>query len=287
MAIKITLNAVPSLFTKMRVYRSTNSALVFDESKFLEEVAAATTYTDSSTTREVAAKAFYYGFRFSTEGGIIQDVGPFTIRNLFDLDYLHGYDLPHPFKLGNANFGMYHSDPTNEFTPSGADVTALIKAKFPSAQSVYTTDIRRVCAINGKLYLWGAPWVYFSNTYSSIITMLANFRKNNMEQAVDDSWTITRNGVKWKLTMLIQEDLSAFGKFINGSYVGDIPITSQSLTMGVFTSLCAPIAGNDTAYGYPNGGINTDGSWQLNLRGTSSSSSSFYPAFAMKYIGRV
>lgn len=284
MAIKITLNAVPSLFTKMRVYRSTNSALVFDESKFLEEVAAATTYTDSSTTREVAAKAFYYGFRFSTEGGIIQDVGPFTIRNLFDLDYLHCYDLPHPFKLGNASFGMYHTDSASEFTPSSADVIALIRAKFPTAVATAATDVRRVIAINGNLYLWGAPFVTITQTYNQQIAMIANYRKNNMEQPQDESWKIIRNGVKWELTMLLQDELSAAGKFINGSTVGDIPISPQTLTLA--SQWAAPVPANDLAYAYVNG-VNPDGSWLMTLRTASTSTVTANPTFVMKYVGRV
>lgn len=284
MAIKITLNAVPSLFTKMRVYRSTNSALVFDESKFLEEVAAATTYTDSSTTREVAAKAFYYGFRFSTEGGIIQDLGPFTVRNVFDLDYLHGYDLPHPFKLGNANFGMYHTDATNEFTPSSADVIALIRAKFPTAVATAATDIRRVIAINGNLYLWGAPFVTITQTYNQQIAMIANYRKNNMEQPQDESWKIIRNGVKWELTMLLYDEISAAGKFINGSTVGDVPISIQTLTLA--SQWAAPIPANDLAYAYVNG-VNPDGSWLMAQRTASTSTVSANPTFVMKYVGRV
>lgn len=285
--IKISLVNLPSLFTTMRVYRSTDSSVVFDESKFLQEVPAANTYTDTTTTRDPAARAFYYGFRYSTSGGVIQDVGPFTIRNLYDLDYLHGYDLPHPFKLGAANLGMYHTDPTFEFTPSGADVQALIRAKFPSASVTWATDVRRVITLNGKLYLWGAPYVSLSQTYTAIITMLANFRKSNMEQAADSSWTITKNGVKWELTMLLQEELSAAGKFMNGSTVGDTPIPIQSITMPSVSTLAAPISGNDNAFGYPTTGVNSDGSWTMGQRVPSTTTATIYPSFVMKYIGRV
>lgn len=285
--IKISLVNLPSLFTTMRVYRSTDSSVVFDESKFLQEVPAANTYTDTTTTRDPAARAFYYGFRYSTSGGVIQDVGPFTIRNLYDMDYLHGYDLPHPFKLGAANLGMFHTDSTHEFTPSPADVKSLIRAKFPSTIVAYASEARRVVALNGKLYLWGAPYVAISQTYSATITMLANFRKSNMEQAADSSWTITKNGVKWELTMLLQEELSAIGKFINGSAIGDTPIPPQTISMPAVSTLAAPITGNDANYGYPSGSTNTDGSWQLSLRAGSASVATLYPSFVMKYIGRV
>lgn len=284
--IKITLSNVPGIFTTMRVYRSTDSSVIFDESKFLEEVPAASTYTDTTTTRDPAARAFYYGFRFSTSGGVIQDVGPFTIRNLYDLDYLHGYDLSHPFKLGTANLGMYHTDATLEFTPSGADVQSLIRAKFPSAVVLWPTDVRRVIALNGKLYLWGAPWVTITQSQTAHINMLANFRKSNMEQAADSSWTITKNGVKWELTMLLQEELSTLGKFANGSSVGDTPIPAQALSMPSTTTWIAPIAGNDINAGYPTG-VNADGSWQLALRSYTTSNYTYHPSFAMKYIGRV
>jgi hypothetical protein len=218
---------------------------------------------------------------------VIQDVGPFTIRNLYDLDYLHGYDLPHPFKLGAANLGMYHTDTTHEFVPSGAEVQALIRAKFPAAVVTWATDVRRVVALNGKLYLWGAPYVSITQSQTAHINMLVNFRKSNMEQAADSSWTITKNGVKWELTMLLQEELSTFGKFVNGRSIGDTPIPVQGLTMPSTSLWIAPIAGNDANAGYTTGNVNTDGSWQLALRSASTSNYLYHPTFVMKYIGRV
>lgn len=289
--IKITLTAPHPSFTKMRVYRATSPTNAFNESYFIEEVAAAAEYIDRSNNRSPTAERYYYGFRYSTASGFTWDAAPVSVQNRYDLDYLNCEALDHPFLSGNSAIGIYHLTNLSDVVPDRSLVQNLIKAKFSTVGFANLTadsgNKNAIVSIGGRLIIAGIGYGTISTpNIATAASSLNTLRAGLVDVVPDSSFVLTKNGFKWRLCMLSPAELAMTGRYSIASYQsGSYPMNALSNYSNWMALTYNLTAGYVTWCGSSINSVN--GNWNTQTLNTSTGfPGATPPAVTMEFIGR-
>lgn len=286
--IKINIDGRDPLFTGMRIYRRVKNSSLWDPAYLIKTIAAADSFTDSTTDWDPAADEYRYGVEFFTDSGITWRTKVYMVRNRYNLDMLHleGKGLEHPYIWGDDSLGLWRQDTQKLFVPSFDEVLALLKTKR-SILSSSGNQNQFLYSYNGTIVFGGLPFVAESIAptnlgnilHSTFVTPL-----NALGSEYNSSWEIVKNGARWRVHVPLTNEASAIGKFCTASSPYTQAVAkgaSIGTQVSAFYNQSNPSSSALTLSTFP-----SNGSYGL-MANTSTAVNTLYLGIFMKYMGRL
>lgn len=218
--ILIKTGIVDERITSCKIYRSATPVNLYNTSNLIGTVTGASigSFTDT-VVRDQSVLYYYYGFECVSAQGNSVKSPPHAVQNVFDAPAFFGPDYGSIFNTGGTAHGLIMEDVAGVAIPLRSEIMTWFSAKviplssflnlLPSGGSNYAAFY------NGECFIIGSAFAQFNTTASTPAAELMRIKDLVAENP--DLYTITRNGFKWQLDLMTEEELSSTGVWVRGS----------------------------------------------------------------------